>query len=37
MTEFSGYPKMWQAAGMPYRELVTELIELGLRRPLGLR
>lgn len=37
MTEFSGYPKMWQAAGMPYRELVTELIELGLHRPLGLR
>lgn len=36
-TPFSMFPLMWQQAGMSYRELVGELIELALERPLGLR
>ncbi|OKL47417.1 D-alanine--D-alanine ligase A [Boudabousia liubingyangii] len=36
-TPFSMYPMMWSRAGVEYRDLVTELIELALERPLGLR
>lgn len=31
-TSISMYPKMWEASGLPYRELLTRLIELALRR-----
>jgi D-alanine-D-alanine ligase len=31
-TSISMYPRMWAASGVPARELVTELIELGLAR-----
>ncbi|WP_418276434.1 D-alanine--D-alanine ligase family protein [Isoptericola jiangsuensis] len=36
-TPFSMYPRMWQATGMSYPELVDELIQLALARPTGLR
>jgi D-alanine-D-alanine ligase len=36
-TPFSMYPRMWQASGMTYPELVDELIQLALARPTGLR
>ncbi|MDO5081255.1 D-alanine--D-alanine ligase family protein [Buchananella hordeovulneris] len=36
-TQFSMYPVMWQHSGVEYRELVTELLELALSRPVGLR
>ncbi|SNU00899.1 D-alanine-D-alanine ligase [Ruaniaceae bacterium KH17] len=36
-TPYSMFPVMWQKAGLSYPELVTELIELALQRPLGLR
>src|SRR5690625_130030 len=36
-TPHSMYPLMWQRTGMDYAELVTELIDLALQRPLGLR
>jgi D-alanine-D-alanine ligase len=26
------YPKLWEATGVPYPELITKLIELGLDR-----
>ncbi len=29
-TATSMYPKLWEATGLPYRELITRLIELGL-------
>lgn len=35
-TPFSMYPYMWQVAGLSYTELVTELIDLALKRPLGV-
>lgn len=31
-TNISMYPKLWQAAGMSYRDLITALIELALER-----
>lgn len=31
-TRISMYPKMWEASGLPYRDLVTRLIELALER-----
>jgi D-alanine-D-alanine ligase len=31
-TQISMYPKLWEATGVPYRELITRLIELGLER-----
>ncbi len=31
-TKISMYPKLWEASGLPYPELVTELIELALER-----
>ena len=30
-------PRMWAQSGLPYRELITELLELALERPTGLR
>ncbi|MDO4412121.1 D-alanine--D-alanine ligase family protein [Cutibacterium sp.] len=36
-TRTSGFPLMWQASGMTYAQIVSELIELALERPLGLR
>ncbi len=36
-TPFSMYPQMWKATGLGYTELITELIELALQRPVGLR
>ncbi|MDN5557992.1 MAG: D-alanine--D-alanine ligase [Ruaniaceae bacterium] len=36
-TPFSMFPVMWQQAGMSYAELVTELLDLALERPVGLR
>jgi D-alanine-D-alanine ligase len=26
------YPKLWEAGGLSYRDLITRLIELGLER-----
>lgn len=31
-TQISMYPKLWEASGLPYRQLLDELIELGLER-----
>jgi D-alanine-D-alanine ligase len=31
-TSISMYPKLWQATGIPYTELITLLIELALER-----
>lgn len=31
-TRISMYPKLWEASGLPYRELITRLIELALAR-----
>lgn len=31
-TQISMYPKLWQATGIPYRELITRLIELARER-----
>ena len=31
-TSISMYPKMWEAAGVPYAELITRLIDLALER-----
>jgi D-alanine-D-alanine ligase len=31
-TQISMYPKLWEATGLPYTELLTKLIELGLDR-----
>ncbi|MGW2095870.1 D-alanine--D-alanine ligase family protein [Promicromonospora sukumoe] len=36
-TPFSMYPRMWAASGVPYPELIDELIQLALERPTGLR
>ncbi len=36
-TPISMYSKMWEASGLSYTELVDELIQLALERPLGLR
>jgi D-alanine-D-alanine ligase len=36
-TPTSMYPRMWQASGLEYPELVDRLIQLALRRPTGLR
>ena len=36
-TPSSMYPRMWQATGVSYPELIDELIALALARPLGLR
>ncbi|MGE4272892.1 MAG: D-alanine--D-alanine ligase [Desulfitobacterium sp.] len=31
-TEISMYPKLWEASGIPYSDLITRLIELGFER-----
>jgi D-alanine-D-alanine ligase len=31
-TAYSMYPKMWEEAGLPYTDLITELIQLGIQR-----
>jgi D-alanine-D-alanine ligase len=31
-TTISMYPKLWEASGLPYRELITRLIDLALER-----
>ncbi|HEY8551871.1 MAG TPA: D-alanine--D-alanine ligase family protein [Thermaerobacter sp.] len=31
-TAYSMYPRLWEAAGLPYRDLITRLIELALER-----
>ncbi|MBS3784621.1 MAG: D-alanine--D-alanine ligase A, partial [Anaerolineae bacterium] len=31
-TEISMYPKLWEASGIPYPELIDRLIELALER-----
>lgn len=36
-TPTSMYPRMWASAGMSYPELVEELLQAALQRPLGLR
>ena len=36
-TPFSMYPRMWEASGVGYAELVDELLRLALARPTGLR
>jgi len=36
-TPFSMYPRMWQASGVSYQQLVDELLTLALERPTGLR
>ncbi|MGB5952178.1 MAG: D-alanine--D-alanine ligase family protein, partial [Ornithinimicrobium sp.] len=36
-TPWSMYPQVWKATGMSYPELVHELIDLAMTRPLGLR
>ena len=34
-TSISMYPKMWEAAGVPYAELIDRLIDLALERHRG--
>ncbi|MCA0178090.1 MAG: D-alanine--D-alanine ligase [Actinobacteria bacterium] len=36
-TPSSMYPRMWEASGMSYPELIDELIALAMERPMGLR
>ncbi|MEN3586007.1 D-alanine--D-alanine ligase family protein [Streptomyces sp. ZYX-F-203] len=36
-TPISMYPKMWEASGVPYPELVDRLLQAALRRSTGLR
>ena len=36
-TPFSMFPQVWAASGIGYPQLVDELIQLALARPLGLR
>lgn len=36
-TPFSMFPKLWEASGVPYAELVERLIQLALQRDTGLR
>ncbi|MDN5570233.1 MAG: D-alanine--D-alanine ligase [Propionibacteriaceae bacterium] len=36
-TYLSMYPKLWEASGLTYSDLIAELIELALSRPMGLR
>lgn len=35
-TPFSMYPKLWEASGISYQQLLTELLELALERGTGL-
>ncbi|MFD4832780.1 D-alanine--D-alanine ligase family protein [Streptomyces uncialis] len=36
-TPISMYPRMWEASGVPYPELVDRLVQAALRRSTGLR
>ena len=36
-TPFSMYPRMWQASGLSYPDLIDQLLQLALARPTGLR
>ena len=36
-TPFSMYPRMWEASGLAYPDLIDELLTLALARPTGLR
>ncbi len=36
-TPHSMYPRMWQASGLTYPDLIDELVQLALERPVGLR
>lgn len=36
-TPISMYPRMWECSGVPYPQLVHELVQLALERPTGLR
>lgn len=36
-TPFSMYPRMWEATGLTYPDLIDELLRLALERPTGLR
>ncbi|MFE2728812.1 D-alanine--D-alanine ligase family protein [Kitasatospora sp. NPDC059327] len=36
-TPISAYPKMWEATGLPYPELIDRLLRAALRRSTGLR
>jgi len=36
-TAFSMFPLLWEAAGVPYPELIDRLLTLALARPIGLR
>ncbi|MGN8246064.1 D-alanine--D-alanine ligase family protein [Cellulomonas soli] len=36
-TPYSMYPRMWEASGLSYPQLVDELLRLALDRPTGLR
>jgi D-alanine-D-alanine ligase len=36
-TPFSMYPRMWEASGLDYADLIDELLQLALGRPTGLR
>ncbi|MGV8977323.1 MAG: D-alanine--D-alanine ligase family protein [Cellulomonas sp.] len=36
-TPFSMYPRMWQATGLSYADLIDELLQLALHRTTGLR
>lgn len=36
-TRFSMFPLMWQATGLSYPELISDLIDQAMQRPLGLR
>ena len=31
-TSISMYPKLWQASGLSYKDLITRLLELGIER-----
>jgi D-alanine-D-alanine ligase len=32
LTEVSGYPKMWEASGLPFQRLLEKLIDLAFER-----
>ena len=36
-TAFSMFPLLWEAAGVPYPDVIDRLLTLALERPLGLR
>lgn len=36
-TPYSMYPAMWEAEGIDYQSLVDRLLQLALKRPIGLR